>query len=432
MQFEQLQEELYHEVMENGLNVYVLPKKGFNKTYATFTTRYGSIDNEFVPLGQNDMKKVPDGIAHFLEHKLFEKEDGDVFQQFSKQGASSNAFTSFTRTAYLFSSTSDADQNLETLIDFVQDPYFTEKSVDKEKGIIGQEINMYEDNPDWRLYFGLISSMYEKHPVKIDIAGTVESISHITKDLLYECYHTFYHPSNMLLFITGPVDPAEVLKQVRDNQQKKTFEKPELIKRPELSEKREVSKKDEKLAMNVQSSKCLIGIKAPETGLSGKELLKKELTANLVLDVLFGKSSDAFQSMYSSGLIDDTFSYDYTEEESFGFGMIGGDTDQPEELAAKTKEVLFAAREAGIDEKRLKTAIKKRIGAFLRAANSPEYIANQFTRYAFNDMNLFDVVPVLEGIQKKDADELLQILADEDQLTVFTIVPKDKKTKTAG
>lgn len=152
---------------------------------------------------------------------MFEKEDGDVFQQFSRQGASANAFTSFTRTAYLFSSTSDVELNLETLINFVQDPYFTEKTVEKEKGIIGQEITMYDDNPDWRLYFGLIENLYKNHPVKIDIAGTVESISHITKDMLYECYYTFYHPSNMLLFIVGPVDPNKIMNQVKENQSKK-------------------------------------------------------------------------------------------------------------------------------------------------------------------------------------------------------------------
>ncbi|MGD6816098.1 EF-P 5-aminopentanol modification-associated protein YfmH [Metabacillus sp. 113a] len=424
IQFKQLQEELYHEQMENGLNVYVLPKKGFNKTYATFTARYGSIDNEFVPLGQEEMKKVPDGIAHFLEHKLFEKEDGDVFQQFSKQGASSNAFTSFTRTAYLFSSTADAETNLETLIDFVQEPYFTEQSVEKEKGIIGQEIDMYDDNPDWRLYFGLIQNMYEKHPVKIDIAGTVESISHITKDLLYECYHTFYHPSNMLLFVTGPVDPEQVLNQIRENQNKKSFDPPQEIKRPGLSESKEVYKSSESLPMNVQSSKCLVGIKAKVTGFAGEELLKKELTANLILDVLFGKSSVQYQDMYSNGLIDDTFSYDYTEEETFGFGMIGGDTDRPEELSDQIKEILLKAKQEGIQKDRLDTAVKKRIGAFLRSVNSPEYIANQFTRYAFNDMNLFDVVPVLEQISKEDADGLLMEMADESQMTVFTVVPK--------
>ncbi|WP_317951263.1 EF-P 5-aminopentanol modification-associated protein YfmH, partial [Rossellomorea marisflavi] len=188
--FDQLQENLYYEKMANGLDVYILPKEGFNKTYATFTTKYGSIDNHFAPLGEEELVKVPDGIAHFLEHKLFEKEDGDVFQQFSKQGASANAFTSFTRTAYLFSSTTNVERNLETLIDFVQDPYFTEKTVEKEKGIIGQEITMYDDNPDWRLYFGVIENMYKNHPVKIDIAGTIESITPITKDMLYQCYGT--------------------------------------------------------------------------------------------------------------------------------------------------------------------------------------------------------------------------------------------------
>ncbi|TXK91723.1 insulinase family protein, partial [Parageobacillus sp. SY1] len=171
--YEQLQEQLFYEKMENGLDVYILPKKGFHKTYATFTTKYGSVDNQFVPLGKTEMKQVPDGIAHFLEHKLFEKEDGDVFQQFSKQGASANAFTTFTRTAYLFSSTTNVEKNLETLIDFVQSPYFSDQTVEKEKGIIGQEIRMYDDNPDWRVYFGVIESLYQNHPVKIDIAGTV-------------------------------------------------------------------------------------------------------------------------------------------------------------------------------------------------------------------------------------------------------------------
>lgn len=229
--FEQLQEELFHEKLPNGLNVYILPKKGFNKTYATFTTKYGSVDNCFVPLEKDEYVKVPDGIAHFLEHKLFEKEDGDVFQQFSRQGASANAFTSFTRTAYLFSSTTDVEKNLETLIDFVQDPYFSDKTVEKEKGIIGQEITMYDDNPDWRLYFGLIQNLYQNHPVKIDIAGTIESISHITKEWLYECYKTFYHPSNMLLFIVGPINPEAIMNQVRENQSKKEYKDQPEIKR---------------------------------------------------------------------------------------------------------------------------------------------------------------------------------------------------------
>ncbi|NQD68067.1 insulinase family protein, partial [Bacillus haikouensis] len=380
--FDQIKENLYYEKMSNGLDVYVLPKKGFNKTYATFTTKYGSIDNHFLPLKEEDFVKVPDGIAHFLEHKLFEKEDGDVFQQFSRQGASANAFTSFTRTAYLFSSTNEVERNLETLIDFVQEPYFTEKTVEKEKGIIGQEITMYDDNPDWRLYFGVIQNMYKNHPVKIDIAGTIDSITPITKDMLYQCYNTFYHPSNMLLFVVGPVDPDQIMDQVRSNQEKKPYEKMPEIKRRFDAEPDTVAETKQVLKMNVQSPKCLVGLKAPEPTQQGKEMLKQELSMNVFLDLLFGKSSSYYFDLYNDGLIDETFHYDYTQENGFGFVTVGGDTEKPDELADKLKELLLKAKaESLFTEEGLERTKKKKIGAFLRAVNSPEFIANQFTRY---------------------------------------------------
>jgi predicted Zn-dependent peptidase len=404
-----------------------LPKKGFNKTFATFTTKYGSVDNTFVPLGKEEFVKVPDGIAHFLEHKLFEKEDGDVFQQFSRQGASANAFTSFTRTAYLFSSTSDVEKNLETLIDFVQDPYFSEKTVEKEKGIIGQEITMYDDNPDWRLYFGLIQNLYQNHPVKIDIAGTIESISHITKDWLYECYNTFYHPSNMLLFIVGPVDPDTFMNQVRENQAKKEYKDQPEIKRKFEDEPTQAAEKKQVLEMNVQTSKCLFGIKAMHVDQTGDELLKNELTMNVLLDLLFGKSSENYNQLYNEGLIDETFSYDYTQEQGFGFAMIGGDTGDADKLADKLEKMLLEAKKGSvISEQQLERAKKKKIGSFLRAVNSPEYIANQFTRYAFNDMNLFDVVPTLEKITLEDVRLLASEVISEERFSVCQVVPKKK------
>lgn len=409
--------------MPGGLDVYVLPKEGFNKTYAVFTTKYGSIDNQFVPLGKEEMIRVPDGIAHFLEHKLFEKEDGDVFQQFSRQGASANAFTSFTRTAYLFSSTSNVEENLETLVDFVQDPYFTEKTVEKEKGIIGQEINMYDDNPDWRLFFGLIENMYQEHPVRIDIAGTVESISHITKDLLYECYETFYHPSNMLLFVVGPVDPEAIIRQVRENQQKKPYtDQPEIV-RKEVKEPGAVFKKEQEIKMNVQSSKCLVGLKSAHPMNTGEALLKHELTINLILECLFGKSSSDYERIYEKGYIDETFSYDYTEEHGFGFVSVGGDTPEPDKLAEELKQVLFKAKET-ITAEKLELARKKKIGNFLKSMNSPEYIANQFTRYAFLETSLFDIVTVLESITLEDVHRVIQEEIEEDRITVCKVVPK--------
>lgn len=423
--FDQLQEEMYYEKLGNGLDVYILPKKGFNKTYATFTTKYGSIDNHFLPPGKEEFVKVPDGIAHFLEHKLFEKEDGDVFQQFSKQGASANAFTSFTRTAYLFSSTSNVEQNLETLLDFVQEPYFTEKTVEKEKGIIGQEITMYDDNPDWRLYFGLIENMYKNHPVKIDIAGTIESISHITKDMLYECYETFYHPSNMLLFIVGPVDPEQTMKLVKDNQDKKEYKEQPEIKRQFDEEPMEAAENKKILEMNVQTSKCLVGVKSKNVNQTGREMLKNELSVNVLLDILFGKSSDHYSSLYNEGLIDDTFSYDYTQEQGFGFAMVGGDTNDPDRLAEVLQNMLLEAKEKGaISQETLDRTKKKKIGAFLRSVNSPEYIANQFTRYAFNEMDLFDVVPTLESITLDDVENAAGNLISEERFTVCQVVPK--------
>lgn len=423
--FEQLQEQLYYEKLDNGLDVYILPKKGFNKTYATFTTKYGSIDNEFVPIGKRDFIKVPDGIAHFLEHKLFEKEDGDVFQNFSEQGASANAFTSFTRTAYLFSCTSNVEKNLETLLDFVQEPYFSEQTVEKEKGIIGQEITMYDDNPDWRLYFGLIECMYRDHPVKIDIAGTIESISHITKDLLYECYYTFYHPSNMLLFIVGQVDPDEMMKLVKENQQKKTFSPKEDIQRKYPDEITEANEKKKAIKMNVLTPKCLVGIKSlPNEKESGEEMLKKELSIHVLLELLFGKSSNNYEKLYNEGLIDDTFSYDFTQEKGFGFVMVGGDTKEPDRLEEVVKEMFLEGKKGAYKAEEVERVIKKKIGAFLRAMNSPEYIANQFTRYAFNGMNFFQIVPTLENITLKDIEKVANELVCEDRFSTFQILPK--------
>lgn len=422
--YEQLNEELFFEKMENGLSVYILPKPGFNKTYATFTTKYGSIDNHFKAPQDSEFTKVPDGIAHFLEHKLFEKEDGDVFQQFSKQGASANAFTSFTRTAYLFSSTSNVEKNLETLIDFVQEPYFSDKSVEKEKGIIGQEITMYDDNADWRLYYGVIENMYHNHPVKIDIAGTIDSIAGINKELLYQCYNAFYHPSNMLLFVTGPVDPDEIMTQIRNNQAKKEFENRGEIIRKFEEEPDSTATKKRTIHMHVQTPKCIVGIKASKLGLQGQELLKRELAINLFLDVVFGKSSEYYDQLFSEGLIDNSFFYDYTQEYGFGFAMVGSDTSKPDILEEKFKTILLDVKSGKIlTEDKINTARKKKIGSFMRTLNSPESIANQFTRYAFNDMELFNVVPTLETLSFDEIVEAVNDLIDEGRMTAFQILP---------
>ncbi|MFY0517212.1 EF-P 5-aminopentanol modification-associated protein YfmH [Lysinibacillus sp. UGB7] len=427
IEFKQLDETLYYEKLENGLDVYILPKKGFSKTFVTFTTKYGSVDRTFMPIGETESISVPDGIAHFLEHKMFEKEDGDVFQKFSEYGASANAFTSFTRTAYLFSSTDHIYKSTETLLNFVQEPYFTEATVNKEKGIIGQEITMYDDQPDWRLYFGTIENMYHNHPVKIDIAGTIESIDGITADHLYTCYHTFYHPSNMLLFAIGAVDPEEMMAFIRENQGKKEFPEPMPIQRFFDEEPTDVAIKERTLHMDVQKPKLYIGLKAKETGLSGRDMLKHELAVQIALELIFGRTSNFYERVYDEGLIDESYAFDFTLENGFGFAMIGSDTTEPAALEQAIKAELAKyegnAQFASTDLERIK---RKKIGFFLRALNSIEFIANQFTRYSFNDMNLFDVVPVLEELTIADLTTAFVTIQGESQQTVFQVLPTEK------
>ncbi|MFZ2558160.1 MAG: pitrilysin family protein, partial [Lactococcus raffinolactis] len=222
--YPQVGETLYKEVLDNGLLVYYLPKPEFNKTYGLFTTNFGSLDTRFVPRGGSDMQTFPEGIAHFLEHKLFEKKDGDAMNFFGTLGANSNAFTSFTRTSYLFSTMENVEPNVELLLDFVQEPYFTQASVEKEQGIITQEIQMYQDDADFRLFFGLLQNLYPESPLAADIAGTPKSIRRISAEDLYENYRTFYHPGNMTLFLTGPFEVSEMSDLVAKNQAEKRFE----------------------------------------------------------------------------------------------------------------------------------------------------------------------------------------------------------------
>lgn len=426
IEFKQLDETLYYKKLSNGLDVYILPKKGFSKTFVTFTTKYGSIDRTFVPIGESEAITVPDGIAHFLEHKMFEKEDGDVFQQFSEAGASANAFTSFTRTAYLFSATDNIYKNTETLLNFVQEPYFTEQTVNKEKGIIGQEITMYDDQPDWRLYFGAIENMYHKHPVKIDIAGTIESIDKITAEHLYTCYNTFYHPSNMLLFVVGGIDPTEMMSFIEDNQNKKEFPEPTPIERHFEEEPQEVAIQERELKMDVQKPKVYVGLKAKETNLSGEEMLKHELSVQIGLECLFGRASNFYTEVYEKGLIDESFAYDFSLENGYGFALIGSDSSSPDELAKLIKNQINNA-DSAFNEEKIDRVKRKKIGFFLRALNSMEFIANQFTRYKFNDMNLFDAVPVIEKITLNDVMEAFKTIQGESQQTVFKILPSSER-----
>ena len=420
-----MNEKVYYERLNNGLQVYLIPKIGFNKTYATFTTKYGSIDNHFVPLGKEEGVHVPDGIAHFLEHKLFEKEDYDVFQKFSAAGASSNAFTSFTRTCYLFSTTSEIETNLKILLDFVQEPYFTEETVEKEKGIIEEEIKMYNDNADFKAYFGVLNNLYVNHPIKIDIAGTLESIYKITADDLQLCYDTFYHPSNMILFVVGDIDPESLIKFIRENQDAKGYDDASHIKRFFPDEPDHVAMAFREVKMQVSTPKVFVGIKGVVCDkMSPKELLKIDLALDVLLEMLFGSSSDYYEQILDEGLANDTFGFEASHEPDASFCMIGGDSKMPDELAASIKKRLLSIVGVDLNEDEFMRIKRKKTGQFLSALNSVEFIANRFTEYAFIGLSLFDVVEMLEDLQVSDAYNVAENYFKDDRLTIFKIMPE--------
>ncbi|WP_219836722.1 EF-P 5-aminopentanol modification-associated protein YfmH [Paenibacillus sp. R14(2021)] len=418
-----VQETLYREIMPNGLEVVVLPKEGFSKTYATFATKYGSIDNRFA-VGNQPPISVPDGIAHFLEHKMFEEPTGDIFATFASQGASANAFTSFDRTVYLFSATEQIDANLTTLIDFVQNPYFTDENVEKEKGIIEQEINMYRDNADWRVYFGLIDALYHHHPIHIDIAGTVASIRQIDKETLYRCYETFYHPSNMFLFVVGGVQPEAVLKLVRDNQAGKSFQPQGEISRFFEKEPASVKIPRKTAALPVSMPKCMIGFKESRTPLQPNELLRTELTTKLMLESLLGSSSPIYHALYDDDLITDSFGHEYNSSEDYAFSVVGGETRDPDELLRRLRDAIEHAQKNGLNQETFERTKRKKIGGYLRMLNSPEAIAGEFTRYRFRGADLFKLLPVYEEITLEEANERLRSHFDWDRMAV-SIVSKD-------
>lgn len=423
--YNQINEVLYNEILPNGLTVYLLPKEGFHKTYGLFSTDYGSIDNHF-GYANETMHTVPDGIAHFLEHKLFEKEDGDVFQKFGEQGASANAFTSFTKTSYLFSATDQIRKNLETLLDFVQMPYFTKETVEKEKGIIGQEIQMYDDDPNWQQFFGVIKNLYPKHPLHIDIAGTVESIAAITAEDLYLCYHTFYHPSNMTLFIVGNIDPEETMNWIRENQAAKTFSAAKEIKRHFPEETLQEIIPESIMRMPVTRPKGVLGIKGnmEKRPTEGRELLRYKQSLNLLFQLLLGNTSANYLRLYDQGIIDDTFGFEVSLDRSFYFADFSGDAEYPEEMLKSVEEILLNyENDPEMNEKNLELLKKKMLGKYFQSLNSLEFIANQFTQSLFGETTLFDLPDVIRSITLNDVRSAAKVFIDQKAFSRFYLLP---------
>ncbi|AEY65702.1 pitrilysin family protein [Clostridium sp. BNL1100] len=402
MNFDTIEYKKYNELFykyehPSGLNCIVVPKKGYYKKYATFSTQYGSVDNEFIIPGENEPTKVPDGIAHFLEHKLFDQKDGSVMDKFAALGSKPNAFTSFNQTVYLFSCTDLFSENFKLLLNFVQNPYITDESVEREKKIIGQEINMYRDDPGWRVNFNLLKAIYKHHPVRYDIAGTIDSISEITKETLYQCYKTFYHPSNMMITVVGDVDHIKVFEQVENCIQ--TTEKAPEIKRIFPKESTDINKSYIEQNMPVPTPIFYMGFKDSNYDLEGAEILRYEIAIKLLLSMLMGKSSRLYEELYDKGLINSSFEMDFSLEKSYAYSMFMGESVNPEEVQDRITKEIKVMKKQGLDQETFNRLLNASKGRFLRQLNSLENISRSFINLYFKGVTMFDYLEVYDKMK---------------------------------
>ena len=404
--------------LSSGLRIYVLEKPQYNSSYAIFGTKYGSIDTIFSVNGEQTA--VPEGIAHFLEHKLFESEDGDAFTKYAQTGAYANAFTSFDRTCYLFSCSNRFYENLQILLDFVQSPYFTEATVNKEQGIIGQEIRMYDDSPAWRVMFNMLLSMYHNHPVRIDIAGTVESIAKINSDLLYKCYNTFYNPSNMFICIAGNVDTEKVLKQIKESI--KPSEPIELVRINEQEPETVVENYIEQKLAVAQPIFCF-GFK--ETMSQPERSVKQKVCTSILLEVLAGDASPLYKRLINDGLINDEFSTEYFTGFGYSAVIFEGESSNPQAVAEEIKKEIARIKTEGIDKKLFSAVRSGMYGNAIRVFDSVEGIAMHMTEAAMTDSGLFDDIKYLKSVTCEDVYKRLLKLEDEKSV-LSVILPSEE------
>jgi len=422
-EFPPLDEKVYIYRHPSGLDVFFIPKKGYFEKYAMFSVNYGSIDCTFIDKNGQRVE-VPAGIAHFLEHKLFEQKDGSVMDKFAALGSSPNAFTSFTQTSYLFSCTDLFQENFRLLLDFVQNPYITEESVEKEKGIIGQEINMYQDNPHWVTMMNFLGSMYHKNHVRLDIAGTLESISQINPELLYLCYNSYYKPDNMCIAVAGDLDADEVFRLVDEGISEAWVNRDDKRAMTVFDEEpAEVLEKIKRQKMDISMPMFLAGYKDVFTDLSPEEIAARKIAMRILLEILFGRSSDFFEKYYSEGIINDSFYSNYECERGFAFSSFGGESEKPEEVLAAIRKSIENARKNGVDEKAFKRILNNFCGAFIKRFNSMESICRQYTAARFLGIDVFDYYALYDKISVDDVNGLLMEHFNEDRMAVAITEP---------
>lgn len=402
----------------SGLRICIWKMEGYSTAHALFGTKYGSVNTTFKTKKDKDFITVPNGIAHYLEHKLFENEDCDVFQLYAQTGASGNAYTSFDRTCYLFSCTDNFEKSLEILLDFVQKPYFTEETVAKEQGIIGQEIKMYDDNPDWCVFFNLLEAVYFNNPVRINIAGTVESISHITPELLYQCYYAFYNLQNMVLSIAGDVDEDKILEICdrllipnEDMELQTVFPyEPDEIVTPLVRKSMEVA-----VPIFNLGYKC--------SAYEGREMLRAEVETNIVLYLLAEKTSDFYKRLYDEGLINYTFSTEVFCGEGFFMPIFGGESRDPERVRDLINAEIERCKKEGFDRELFENAKKAYYGSLVKDLNSPSDIATNMINKTMCGLTAFDELEIAAAVTLEDVENRLKSDFDTSRAVLSIIDP---------
>ena len=416
-----LREKYTHIKHASGLPIYVFPKQ-MSGTYALFATKYGSLDTTFAT-GKGKPVTVPHGIAHFLEHKLFEAPDGsDAFARFSALGADSNAYTDYSKTAYLFGCTENVEEALAELLTFVTEPHFTEESVARERGIIAEEIRDDEDSPWERAYLNLLTALYHKNPVRIGIGGTVKSIQKITPKLLYRCYDAFYRLDNMALVVCGNVTPEQVL-AVADRVLPHTYKEKEPVRRIYPTEPEAVRRA--RIEAKMQAAKPIfnIGIKDNVLPEEPEERLRRDLSITLLNEILFSQAGPFYAELFDAGLISPSFSFGYSSTERFAFTCISGDSQNPEAVYDYLIEYLEAVKKKGLSSEDFERCRRVMYSDEIRAYDSTDEIANRLLSFVFDGSELFDVPAVLQSITKEELEELLHALYQPQYFAMSVVRP---------
>ncbi len=392
----------------SGLKVYLMKKPGFSSNYAIFGTAYGSVDTTFSRDGGKAVT-VPEGIAHFLEHKLFESEELDAFQLFSKTGAYANAYTSFDRTCYLFGCSSNLEENLKILLNFVQSPYFTKETVEKEQGIIGQEIEMYLDSPDWRVMFNLFGALYENNPVRIDIAGTRASIAEIDHNLLYECYNTFYNPSNMIICVVGDFDENKILELINQNLKPS---KPVKISRGAAFESGKVKTHYVEQKLAVAKPQFMLGFRDEVGG--GYPPLKRQLSMELFLETVAGKASSLNKQLISSGLISNNLEFEYFYTRNAAVALFAGESENYPQVERAIMQEIDRVKAQGLDLQLFEAAKKAAFGERIMRFDNVKSIASMFVESFITGYDIWEVTEALSNITPEDVAACAELFCQDN------------------